>query len=271
MWVEQLEMIALHYVRRKQLKTLLSQMSTHISNCKLEPLMRFAKMEKIKKFYDLINIMPSIPFCTRKIYMKYLEYIWKKMVVSNGFININETLSQLEIDINKDELICGFTQQTMVTINDFKNIYLYNICPLTCVVEYKKNEANVLNICVSRPGFTDLDGKLYGLCVEINQCFFTIRIFGLIDRDTMRLYRQELPLYLLYNDIKQKYNFDKEEVEDYINSISYRDIISIDVRNLTNRVKMLKDRLPFYEISDVETISSEYLFFTDSMKNEKIN
>ena len=28
MWVEQLEMIALHYVRRKELKTLLSQMSS---------------------------------------------------------------------------------------------------------------------------------------------------------------------------------------------------------------------------------------------------
>ena len=271
MWVEQLEMIALHYVRRKELKTLLSQMSSHVSNCKLEPLIRFAKMEKIKKMYELINLIPSIPLCTRNIYMKYLEYIWKKMVTSNGFINIHETLSQLEIDINIDELICGYVQQTMITINDFRNIYLYNICPLNCVIEYKHNEKNVLSICPSRPGFTDLEGKLYGLCVEINQCFFTIRIFGLLDRDTMRLYRQELPLHLLYNDIKQKYNFNIDEVEDYINSISYRDMISIDVRNLTNRVKMLKDRFPFYEISDVDTIFGEYLFLTDSMKIEKVN
>ena len=152
-----------------------------------------------------------------------------------------------------------------------ENIYLYNICPLNCVIEYKHNEKNVLSICPSRPGFTDLEGKLYGLCVEINQCFFTIRIFGLLDRDTMRLYRQELPLHLLYNDIKQKYNFNIDEVEDYINSISYRDMISIDVRNLTNRVKMLKDRFPFYEISDVDTIFGEYLFLTDSMKIEKVN
>ena len=48
-------------------------------------------------------------------------------------------------------------------------------------------------------------------------------------------------------------------------------MISIDVRNLTNRVKMLKDRFPFYEISDVDTIFGEYLFLTDSMKIEKVN
>ena len=271
MWNEKLEKIAIFYSRRKQLKTLLARMATHVSNCKLEPLIRFNKMDKIQKMHELINVVGDIPYCTLQLFMSYLEYFWDKMVRENGFININETIRQLRLNIDIDKLKCGYGGQTMMTIADMKTNYMYNICPVNCVIEQKNNDNCVLNICAVRPAFTELDGKLYGLCVEINQRLYTLRIFGLLDRDNSFIYRKELYLSLLYDDLKQKYNFDKDEIEPFVNCISYRDFISIDIRNLTNRVKILKDRYTFYENSDIETIMGEYLFLTDSMKVEKVN
>ena len=85
---KKLETIALHYVRRKKIKTLLCRMATHISQCKLEPLMCFSKMNKIQKVHELIAAIPKIPHCVHNVYMQYLEYIWEKLVLDNGFNNI---------------------------------------------------------------------------------------------------------------------------------------------------------------------------------------
>lgn len=268
---KKLETIALHYVRRKKIKTLLCRMATHICQCKLEPLMCFSKMNKIQKVHELIAAIPKIPHCVHNVYMQYLEYIWEKLVLDNGFNNIKDTLEQLNINIDINKLVCENNKQSMININDFKNNYLYNIRPLNCILEVKNNETNFLNFCAMRPGFSELEGKLFGLCVEINQPVFTIRFFGIIDRDPVRLYRNALPMDLLYDDLKEKYNFDKKEIEPYVNCISYRDLVSMDVRNITNRVKLLRDRFTFYENADIESILGEYLFMTDAMKVEKIN
>ena len=56
--------------------------------------------------------------------------------------------------------------------------------------------------------------------VEIDQESYNLKIFGLIDPDVLRLYRKQLPLNLLYDDLK-KYDISKEDGRKYVNTISY--------------------------------------------------
>ena len=198
--------------------------------------------------------------------LDYLDSFWKSMVHENGYIDIESTLYELDLQLQIDDLKKTSQKTSMIRLTDFKNIYLYNIKPLNCLITYKENENRTLNFSIVRPALPELTGKLYGICVEIEQFTFSVRIFGLIDPDSLKNYRNQLPLKNLYNDIKIRYGLDEEEVKPYVESISYRDLLINDIRHLTNRVKHFYDKLDFYKNSEFTLILGEYDFLTESMK-----
>merc|ERR1712167_169757 len=98
-------------------------------------------MEKLKNFMqkyvksylkrkELISLN-NVPLNIHFIGILWLESCWKKMVMENGFNNIDDTLKYLDLDINIDSN--EFTEaelQTFFTINDFQRYYRKTITPL---------------------------------------------------------------------------------------------------------------------------------------------
>ena len=265
-----LQPLVFSYKMRKTLKNLLGKMISHVESCSLESLLRFKKMEKIKRILNLFKKFSNIPLQMHLFLIRYLENCWENLVMENGFINIHETLNHLNLDIVLDR-VKNTQEKSLMRLSDYFQTYAYNIRPLNCQITEKKNERNQISLCAVRPGLSELDGKLYGLCVEIEQSEYTMRIFGLIDSDNLRLYRKQLPLQYLYDDLQKKYNFEKGEMELYVNSISYRDLLVNDIRNLTNRVKHFRDKYDFYCDAEFSTVSGEYQFLTAAMKVDFIS
>tara|TARA_B100000123_G_scaffold272220_1_gene254129 strand:- start:4069 stop:6825 length:2757 start_codon:yes stop_codon:yes gene_type:complete len=252
------------YNRRKIFKQKLAVMTTHILDTTLEKLLQIKKIYRIKRFLKMIEEVSFLPLRIHSKVLNYIDDYWKVMVKENGFINIDCTLNELNLDVKIDKVIHS-NEQTFVRLIDY-SVYKYNIKPLNCQVIMEKNKQANFNISPIRPGLPELDGKLYGLSVEIKQPTFSVRIFGLIDPDKLRIYRKQLPLYILYDDLKNKYNLSKDEVRPYVNSISYRDFLIYDVRQLTNRIKHFREKYNFYKNADYNLVFGEYDFLNEYMK-----
>ncbi len=252
------------YNRRKIFKQKLAVMTTHILDTTLEKLLQIKKIYRIKRFLKMIEEVSFLPLRIHSKVLNYIDDYWKVMVKENGFINIDCTLNELNLDVKIDKVIQS-NEQTFVRLIDY-SVYKYNIKPLNCQVIMEKNKQANFNISPIRPGLPELDGKLYGLSVEIKQPTFSVRIFGLIDPDKLRIYRKQLPLYILYDDLKNKYNLSKDEVRPYVNSISYRDFLIYDVRQLTNRIKHFREKYNFYKNADYNLVFGEYDFLNEYMK-----
>ena len=254
------------YKRRVYLRHRLSFMTTHVLETVHEAQIKKKKMAILNNFSGILQRFKYLPLRFHSVLLDYLDSFWKSMVHENGYIDIESTLYELDLQLQIDDVKKTSQKTSMIRLTDFKNIYLYNIKPLNCLITYKENENRTLNFSIVRPALPELTGKLYGICVEIEQFTFSVRIFGLIDPDSLKNYRNQLPLKNLYNDIKIRYGLDEEEVKPYVESISYRDLLINDIRHLTNRVKHFYDKLDFYKNSEFTLILGEYDFLTESMK-----
>lgn len=252
------------YNRRKIFKEKLAVMTTHILDTTLEKLLQIKKIIRIKRFLKMIEEVSCLPLRIHNKVLNYIDDYWKVMVKENGFINIDCTLNELHLDVKIGKVIQS-NEQTFVRLIDY-SVYKYNIKPLNCQVIMEKNKQASFNISPIRPGLPELDGKLYGLSVEIKQLTFSVRIFGLVDADKLRIYRNQLPLYILYDDLKNKYNLTKKDVQPYVNAISYRDFLIYDVRQLTNRIKHFREKYNFYKNADYSLVFGEYDFLNEYMK-----
>ena len=214
---------------------------------------KLKKVQRIRKFYRELRRKIALPVKFKIVLIEYYENKWKSMVRENGYINLRKTLKELNLQIELDGIKKSKEEKTLLRLSDYDKNYKHNIRPLNCQItplkRVNKDEKvnKTLNIVSVRPSLPELNGKLYGLCVEIEQEDYSLRIYGLLDQDSLRIYRNQLDLRILYNDIKERYGFNKEDVEKYIKSISYRDLIVYDVRHLTNRVKTFKDKHNFYK------------------------
>ena len=244
-----LEKLVHSYINRKRLNILFAKMSTHILDSSLETILIYRKIDKLQILTNMLNKLKKIKLIFHEKVISYIYMCWEKIVKENGFINIKETLQQLNIKPDLENLKEEETKSTF-TLQDYYDIYLYNIKPLNCQKTKKENQCNSIKFCPVRPALPEFEGKLYGLCLEIEQKDYTLRIFGIIDADTLRIQRSRLNTKLLYDDLKEKYEFEHDVIKPYIDSISYRDLLIYETRQLTNRIKYFKEKYQFYKTSD---------------------
>ena len=259
------------YMRRKEYKIKLARMSSYVLENSIEPLLQIKKMHKIRHMLKMLEEIKNLPLKLHTILLDFLDSLWEIIVQENGYINIYETLKELKLYIKIDRIKKANDEVNFVQLCDYNSIYLYNIKPLNCQITNKKHKENTLNITPIRPGLPELYGKLYGLCLEIEQSNSLIRFYGLVDPDSLRIYRYQLPLRILYNDLKKKYNMSKEDAAPYLHSISYRDFLIYDVRQLTNRIKHFKDKHNFYKSAEYSLVLGEYDFLSEYMKVDFIS
>ena len=260
--MNKLELLIHSYIEKRKFKLLFSQMITYVNNCVIELSLKYKKLDKIEKQLKIIDTISKLPIILHKPVLLYIDIHWKKLVMENGFININTTLQHLNFNINLEKC----ENVDLFLISDYKDIYQYNINPLNCQITEKENEKCAIKVMYVKPGLPEIEGKLYGLCIEIHQLKYTLRIFGLIDSDPLRNYRNNLPLYLIYNDVQEKYKLSEEQVEPYLRSMSYRDLLVNEVRQTSLKIKDLMSKRSFYEKSEYSLVYAEYQFLLPYMK-----
>jgi len=257
------------YLKRKELKSLFAIMTSHVNDCPLESSLKYRKLEKLLKLEKHLISLNNVPLNVHFIGILWLESCWKKMVMENGFNNIDDTLKYLDLDINIDSN--EFTEaelQTFFTINDFQRYYRKTITPLNCQINKKENKENTIKLCKVRPSLPELEGKLYGICTEIDQPTFTLRIFGLVDPDILRIYRNQIPKNEILKDLYDRYTITKDEAIPFLNCFSYRDYLVSETRQITNKVKQMKEKMDYYRKADTSILLSEYQFLTEHMRIE---
>jgi hypothetical protein len=260
--MNKLELLIHSYIQKRKFKLLFSEMITYVNNCVIELSLKYKKLDKIEKQLKVIDTISTLPIILHKPVLLYIDIHWKKLVMENGFININKTLQHLNFDMNLEKC----ENVDLFLISDYKDIYQYNISPLNCQITEKENKKCSIKVMYVKPGLPEMEGKLYGLCLEIHQLKCTLRIFGLIDSDPLRNYRNNLPLYLIYNDLREKYKLSKEEVEPYLRSMSYRDLLVNEIRQTSVKIKDLMSKRTFYEKSEYSLVYAEYQFLLPYMK-----
>ena len=149
--------------------------------------------------------------------------------------------------------------------------YQDTIKPMNCQLSRLENTESSIKISRVRPLLPEIDGKLYGLCVEYKHMNYTLRIFGLADQDTLRVYRSSINKQAILKDLSERYSITKDDALPILSYISYRDYLVCEVRQLTNKVKQLKEKIEAYKSLDTNILLSEYQFLQDYMKIDIIN
>lgn len=243
------------FLQKKKYLLLISRMSSHVNNTTLELSLKYRKLDKLQKIQKHLLHFNKLPLRVHSIGFLYIQTIWNKLVFDNGFCNIKETLMHLNIDFPENIL-----NNNIQSIN--------NITPINCQLNKRKNKEVDLKICQVRPALPELTGKLYGVCLEINKLEYTLRIFGLIDPDIMRFYRQQLDKTEIIKDLMDKYSINKEDATPYLNTFSYRDYLVFEPRQISAKIKQMKEKIDFYKKADMSLLLNEYQFMTEQLRVE---
>ena len=257
------------YRQRKTLRTLFGQMVSHVNHCPLESNLKFRKLEKLLKLNTHLDSLDRVPLTVHALGLVWLQTCFRRCVLQNGFLNIQQTFQYLELDTDfsnaKDSELAIFNN------SQYLKHYQDTIKPMNCQLSRLENTESSIKISRVRPLLPEIDGKLYGLCVEYKHMNYTLRIFGLADQDTLRVYRSSINKQAILKDLHERYSITKDDALPILNYISYRDYLVCEVRQLTNKVKQLKEKIEAYKSLDTNILLSEYQFLQDYMKIDIIN
>ena len=260
---------------RKEYLQLFGLMTDHIDNIPMEYELK-VKMDKLNKLVRDVEILKNYPLYVHQIGLKWIELCWKKMVTENGFLNIEETIKHLGLSVNisiKNEPLSNL--QTFITYSDYEKYYKNTIKPINCQIG-KPISSNIqslpyLKLCNVRPALPELEGKLYGICVEYYQTDFTLRIFGLTHSDSLRVYRNIINKKSILDDLMEKYKIDEKDASYYLNTFSYRDYLTHETRQITNKIKQQREKMDYYKTADLNVLLNEYHFLPEFMRVELLS
>lgn len=242
-------------LQRKRYMLFFSQMSTHLNKSSLELSLKYWKLNKLQKLQNHLLKMTTLPLKVHSIGFLWIRLCWERMVMDNGFQNVMQTLSHLQLSV-PDSMFKESIQA------------IHNIVPINCQMNKRTNKEIGVKLCQVRPALPELAGKLFGVCLEIDQLNYTIRIFGLIDPDIMRFYRQQIDKREILKDLSERYVIGEEDAQPYLDCFSYRDYLVLEPRKISAKIKQLKEKLDFYRTADMSLLLNEYQFMTEPMRVE---
>ena len=250
-----LKKIVTSFLMRKRFLMLFSQMSTHLNNSCLDPSLKYLKIDKLLKIQNHLLQVKKLPLKVQSLGYLWIQLCWTKLVLENGFQTVQKTLNHLNLSISE-------------SILNKSNNAANNILPINCQIARRSNKDPDLKICQVRPGLPELVGKMYGVCLEIDQPEYTLRIFGIIDPDILRFYRQQIDKQEIIQDLEQRYTISCEESTPFLNCVSYRDYLVLEPRKISAKIKQLKEKIDFYKNADISLLLNEYHFMNDPLRIE---
>ena len=232
-------------------------------------------LTKIEKFVRNLRSIDDLPLQVHELAYLWLSLTWKRLVMGGGYGSVNDTLRELDIEIPKytpkkdEDRLCSSPVSRSMLINLFLDrirvIYVSNIVK-------KHDTVGHIRCNPVRPALPGIDGKLNGLSVDVympkNRL---LRLFMVVDKDTLRVYRNMIPKDVLLGDILEKYKIPNEEALSYLNVYSLRDYLVHETRQITNKIKQKRERVEYYKRADVTTILNEFHFMPDFMRIDFIN
>ena len=263
-------------IREKKMYNFIAEMSTYLHKSPLEVSIKQKKIDKLMSLKQKLNSLKNLKNNVKLIACLWLELCCKKIVISNGFFTIERTLNYLGLNIVIDKNNNLNNELENYIIKNYEKFINTQFLPLNCEILNRKNKnknknKNSIKCFRIRPSLVEIEGKLYGLCIELEQSEYTARFFGLIDPDMLRLYRKQLPKKEIFNDLYNRYKINKEEAKPYLDCLSYRDYLELETRQITNKIKQLKEKFDFYKTADLSILLSEYQFLNEYFRIEMIS
>ena len=258
-------------IRKNKMYKFIAEMTTYLHKSPIEINIKQKKLDKLLSLKNKLNNLKTININVQLIACLWLELCCKKIVLNNGFFTIERTLKYLGLNVMIDQNFDLNNELENYVIKNYKEFINTKFLPLNCEVIDKENDNNVIKCFRIRPSLIEIEGKLYGICIEIDQSHYTARFFGLIDADSLRIYRKKLPKNDIFDDLKKRYKISKEEAKPYLNCLSYRDYLELETRQITNKVKQLKEKFDFYKTADLSILLSEYQFLNEYFRIEMIS
>lgn len=259
------------HIKIKKMKNFVAGMSTYVNKCQIDAEMKKKKLDKLMSLSCRLTNIRYIRHNVRPIACLWLELCCKQIVLQNGFFSIERTLNYLGLPLVIDKNVELNTElQTHVN----KNCAMFlksNFTPFNCEIIERNNSNKILKCYRIRPSLIELEGKLYGLCIEIDQANYSARFMGLLDADNLRVNRSLLPKSEIFDDLHKRYKISKKEAEPYLKCLSYRDFLELETRQITNKIKQLKEKFDFYKSADLSILLSEYQFLNEYFRIEMIS
>ena len=269
-----MNIIFLNYFRKKRLRLLAFKMSNHINNTSFDIILRNKKINKILKFIKNIEDLKKFSAKVQRIGIIWLEQIWIRIVRDNGYLTIEDTLKNLNVNINDlNYFIKDFEEDKLsaVTTNFFIKNFIDLITPINCRRKIQENKEQGLKVFAVRPSLPGTVGILHGIGIEIKTLEFTIIIYGILNPDSLHLYRNMFEKTDIIDTLKSRYNLSEEEITPYLKCISLRDYIVSESRQIANIIKNSKEKVDFYRKADLNIILGEYGFMPEASRIELIN
>lgn len=258
------------YILYKKYKNFCCQMYKHISRCPIEDNIKVHKYNKLLKLSNDIDIIYNFPLVLHQLSYTWIEYRWGIIVKDCGYLDIDNTLKyiilpnnfRLDYNLNNQE------QQKFILKDDFRKYIHKTIKPIHCQIQIKKNNFTGVKIYSAKPSIPTIDGKLYGLCVEFMDKENSLIIFGIVDSDSLRYYRNNIDKNIIYNDIYEKYKIDRNKAKPYLDSYSYRDYLIYETRQITNKIKQKIEKMEYYQKVEAQVLLDEFSFLPYENKIE---
>ena len=196
-------------------------------------------LTKIDKFVRNLRSIRELPLHIHHIAYLWLSLTWRRLVEGGGYGSVRDTLNELGIEIKdytSDKKIDPLTRSP-VSRAGLLELFIDRIRVIYVSTAHLKHDSVGLIRCYPvRPALPGIDGKLNGLSVDLyrpgNR---VVRLYGVVDRDPLRVYRNTIPKDLILDDLRDKYKIERAEALSYLNVYSLRDYLVHETRQITNK------------------------------------
>lgn len=230
---------------------------------------------KIDKFVRNLRSIEQLPLYVHELAYVWLSQMWEILVMGGGYGSVRETLTELQVPIphyetkrEEDPL-----SKTPVPRSLLINLLLDRIRVIyVSKVTIHHENAGMIRCNRVRPPLPGINGKLHGLSLDVFMAENRVlRLYGVIDRDSLRVYRNMIPKDAIVADIKTKYKIEREEALAHLSVFSLRDYLIHETRQITNKIHQQVERIKYYKRADVTTILNEFHFMPDEMRIQYTN
>ena len=264
------KLVILHF-QKKILKSKVISMIKHINDNIYDNELKNKKICKINRFYNHLMVIKENYY---NLNLQYIALIWlyarwSKLVLENGFVSILDTINNIQLPELLDWKILTNDRDhyCLVDCNHFISNYVSLVTPIHCNFTKCENKDCTIKLYDIKPPLTDLVGKKNGLILEIQQPKYTLKMFGLLDDDSLRIHRSIVNLDKLRDELS---NLENDEFVHHVNCITFRDIVTLDSRRIVSKIKNQKEKINFYKNIESSVILSEYGFLPDIQRVELI-
>ena len=119
-------------VNTKKISRFLSDMSSYVHKCPIDPMLKQKKIEKIYKLQSKLNKLKDINVNVHFIAHLWLDLCCKNLILENGYNSIDETLKKLNIKITLDTSVKLDNDLETFFNNNSKLFLTKLLIPLNC-------------------------------------------------------------------------------------------------------------------------------------------